>query len=413
MALSVFESTTWKLNKREFALPSISVVMEVEKKTAETKFTECYSRYINSQKERLGKVASTLYDTVRTTSDPFDGLCSNLRKKWHIQNCNRGWLKMYEMLTIHQLLLVKTYLFSSSVSDGKSILALFNCELPGGFLSATHHFARKMDKRLIWWASSLDPKSDTDALDDSYNLVSRYPDRWLMTSEIHKNGDMTDPRCVQYLVDALKAKVDSEVPDVRSKVNLYVSDGGMDIKKKYANQEFFHQSLILGELLVCVQTLNRGGNAVIKLYTFCTDFMRSLIAIAGSMFEETTLYKPLTSRPVNTEIYLILKYFKGTQGDLIHRMTKRHPDVTEASQHPQAADALLDMRSPKLAGFISGCLIILDSLCCALEQNIGMIIWRTQNMAAKKVWKNRKMGPIHLHTWSGVMDISELRGVPL
>ena len=59
------------------------------------------------------------FTRVRHASDPF----ASLPKMLHRDACNRGWVKMY--VTCH----LGTF-------DGGSVKALFNCELPGGFVGA-------------------------------------------------------------------------------------------------------------------------------------------------------------------------------------------------------------------------------------------------------------------------------------
>lgn len=58
-------------------------------------------------------------------------------------------------------------------------------------------------------------------------------------------------------------------------------------------------------------TLAVGGNFVTKQYTFFTPFSQSLIAIVAAVFEEVFVTKPLTSRPSNSEVYLIGRRFLG------------------------------------------------------------------------------------------------------
>lgn len=214
--------------------------------------------------------------------------------------------------------------------------ALFNCELPGGFLLAANHYLQSRGISLDWCASSLHPTDSNQALQDTFNLVHRYPDRWLMTTREGSNGDMTSVDAVHHLVSSTRSKMSSSNG---GKVNLYVADGGMAVNNKYGSQEAVHQALFLGELIACTGTLAVGGNAVIKMYTVCSEFMRSLVACASVMFEKAHIVKPVTSRPLNTEVYMVSRNFLGSDPELVRRMEFMLPRVTKSSLELELSDA--------------------------------------------------------------------------
>ena len=66
-----------------------------------------------------------------------------------------------------------------------------------------------------------------------------------------------------------------------------------------------------------------GGHFVTKQFTFVTPFSRSLIAIVASLFDETYITKPKTSRPTNSEVYLVGKGFKGISPELAKALLDR------------------------------------------------------------------------------------------
>lgn len=351
--MEVILCNDWDLKKGRFATPPYSKLKILQKPTRDCESGDFIALEFNTIKAKLDHLSHAAMMDARTSSDSFIRLCSLLKKDFSAVHCNRGWLKMYEILASHSLMATVN---QQRLVPPRTVLALFNCELPGGFLSAAHHFAQDNNFDLHWWASSLYPLSLNSALYDSFGLMQKYPSKWLMSREPSQNGDMTDVECISSLSSKTKAAVKDAFPRLTThKVDLYVSDGGMDIQQHYSHQESMHQALILGELMVCLNTLVKGGNAVIKLYSFCHDFTRSWLVATCCMFKEARFFKPLTSRPLNTEIYLVLKSYRGRCAEFLDYLSLRLPDVKESSDKKQNAKALFDMTSPELASFNTGC----------------------------------------------------------
>jgi hypothetical protein len=99
---------------------------------------------------------------------------------------------------------------------------------------------------------------------------------------------------------------------------------GIEIAQKDANrQEELSAFVNIGQILTGLLALAVGGHFVTKQFTFVTPFSRSLIAIVASLFEETYITKPKTSRPTNSEVYLVGKGFKGISPELAKALLDR------------------------------------------------------------------------------------------
>ena len=118
-------------------------------------------------------------------------------------------------------------------------------------------------------------------------------------------GDVTDPNTVISLGIGVKSRFTNTAGAV-----LYTSDVGIDVTGDYAGQEENTSAINYGQIISGLLALAPGGNFVTKQYTFFTPFSRSLIALVASFFEETYITKPATSRPGNSEVYLVGKGFK-------------------------------------------------------------------------------------------------------
>lgn len=245
------------------------------------------------------------WNLFQKNTDIYSRLRTIVSKNFGIKNVTNAWLKYWEI-----------YMNFLSIEKSK-ITAFFNAELPGTSLNAFIHYMESHDyhsdsnseKRYDWFASSFVPNdvsSDTRStehiLGDRYGYWKNNKDKWLMFSEKYpnNNGDMT---VLQNVLDCENLNVD-----------FYSHDAGMDVEaiagmKGYSMQEEINSKLHFGCALAGLLSLNKDGTFVAKQYTCFETITWNLIIIYASLFEEFYLYKPATSRPRNSEIYLVgIKY---------------------------------------------------------------------------------------------------------
>ena len=87
---------------------------------------------------------------------------------------------------------------------------------------------------------------------------------------------------------------------------LFTADGGFDFSENYSTQEDEVFPLLVSSALIGLQTLQHGGDLVLKVFDTELKATQDLIAILAYCFDDWTLYKPSLSRPCNAE-----KYFLG------------------------------------------------------------------------------------------------------
>lgn len=96
--------------------------------------------------------------------------------------------------------------------------------------------------------------------------------------------------------------------------DLVVSDGGFDVSGKEEDQERLSSRLILTEVLVAIRILKEGNSVfVCKVFDTITLFMAQLLYLCANVFDEIDLFKPIASRPANSERYLVCSGFKRTK----------------------------------------------------------------------------------------------------
>ncbi|KAA0197197.1 Cap-specific mRNA (Nucleoside-2'-O-)-methyltransferase 1 [Fasciolopsis buskii] len=90
-------------------------------------------------------------------------------------------------------------------------------------------------------------------------------------------------------------------------VHLLVADGGFDVSGQQNLQEVLSKRIYLCQCVCALIVLRPGGHFLSKLFDVLTEFSVGLIYLIGQLFEEVAIIKPVTSRPANSERYLLCK----------------------------------------------------------------------------------------------------------
>ena len=174
------------------------------------------------------------------------------------------------------------------------------------FIFATNHYLKQYFPNIEhkWYGSSLttefEEKMEGEHLGDEYGLRKLYSSNWLMDSS--NNGDVTNLDVIQNIKDKIMKYTNNEG------VDLYTSDISAGIIE---NRELNEAILNAGQIVCGLMTLKKGGNMITKQFTFFLKYTRSIMGILIKNFDIVKIIKPQTSRPANSEIYLLCKNYKG------------------------------------------------------------------------------------------------------
>ena len=202
-----------------------------------------------------------------------------------------------------------------------------------------------------WIASSYLPDAarlvgNETILDDKYGIYGKNRSHWLMGPSPNAlpqgsnvlSGDVTDAEVVNALGNAAHQRFRE-----KDGATLYTSDIGRDIPTANLNQqEELTSDLNFGQIVSGLLALAIGGTLITKQFTFFNPFSRSLIAIVASLFKETYITKPTTSRPGNSEIYLVAKGFKGISSELSTALLDRCEAYKALDKMPTIWGSLID-----------------------------------------------------------------------
>ena len=301
---------------------------------------------IDVAKTKLDDIPTTVFSSIMNTLDMYARLRNVVQKNYNMEHATNAALKMYELINQMELLRNKN-------GDCLPIVNVFcNAELPGAFIIAINHFMRTkcISSDFDWIASSYLPEAamnagNTTILEDRYKIYERNRTHWLMgpapnglpEGEEPLTGDVTDPVVVNTLGNTAHLRFSNN-----DGANLYTSDVGIEISQENLNQQEELTSFVnLGQVITGLLSLAIGGHLVTKQFTFVTPFSRSLIAIVASLFDECYITKPKTSRPTNSEIYLVGKGFNGISTDLARALLDRCEAYRSLDKLPTTWGSLL------------------------------------------------------------------------
>ncbi|XP_071079493.1 cap-specific mRNA (nucleoside-2'-O-)-methyltransferase 1-like [Haliotis cracherodii] len=110
-------------------------------------------------------------------------------------------------------------------------------------------------------------------------------------------------------------------------VHFVMADGGFSVEGQENIQEILSKQLYLCQFLVALSILREGGHFVCKLFDLFTPFSVGLVYLMYQAFEKIAIIKPVTSRPANSERYIVCKWKKGDIEPILQYMRNINQDL--------------------------------------------------------------------------------------
>jgi cap1 methyltransferase len=105
--------------------------------------------------------------------------------------------------------------------------------------------------------------------------------------------------------------------------DLVTGDGGFDLeetddKTLLHRQEFLSSRLLLTQATIGIACTKASGNFVLKVFDTVTHFSAQILYILAQCFREILIFKPVSSRPANSERYIICRDRYGDINPYLH-----------------------------------------------------------------------------------------------
>ena len=121
-----------------------------------------------------------------------------------------------------------------------------------------------------------------------------------ITYGLDGTGDLYNINNIKYLNQFIGKKVD-----------LVTADGGFDFSINFNKQEELSYRIIFCEIISALNILKKGGTFICKIFDIHSLVTVKLIYLLFNYFGKVYITKPYTSRPANSEKYMVCLNFKG------------------------------------------------------------------------------------------------------
>ncbi len=268
------------------------------------------------------KKLTNLYETIYLSSKRFE----QHRNIANVNPVSRSYFKMIEIA--HEFLM-------DIISNPASHTRVHFAEGPGGFLEALIKLRNHTDDRIFGMTLLLHNK-----LVPNWSKVTHYqkinPQLEFMIGA-DGTGDLYNPanyECLKPLYNT---------------AHIVTGDGGFDFSDDYNAQESVAAKLIFAQIFAALSVQIIGGTFVCKFFNLNSMLTIELVYLLVLCYTDIHIFKPLTSRPANSEIYIISKGFKGVSDELLDKLMKLlkewgDTNVTNIFKTPLPADFLEELR---------------------------------------------------------------------
>ena len=106
----------------------------------------------------------------------------------------------------------------------------------------------------------------------------------------------------------------------KGEADFITADGGFDFSIDFNKQELLAYKMIFCEIVTALSVQKKGGCFICKIFDIYTEITIQFIYLLGYLYKDIYITKPFTSRPANSEKYIVCKNFKGIDDDYLEQL---------------------------------------------------------------------------------------------
>jgi hypothetical protein len=299
-------------------------------------------------------VASYLYDDLR-------GASGKIESQYGGEAVSNAWLKMREFISQYVAEYISTSVTKKpsnlridkvmTMKRKETTLNTFHvAEAPGTFIPSLHHYIKNNHPEIDWewyaqsYVAQRNKNKHIQYLADRYGLIRNFKAKWLEGAD--SDGDITSAANIRSYGNSIQSIFGKHL-------HIFTGDIKIPIGTNYDEEEAINIVGNLGQSLTCLMTLGKGGICFMKTFAAFEAPTISIFYLIALCFEKTFLFKPETSRSVNSEVYIVgvghrsnlskahfnkllkaLTYIKEVNGDYTHFDSKKIPSLLKQSDIP-------------------------------------------------------------------------------
>ncbi|KAF9125267.1 FtsJ methyltransferase domain-containing protein 2 [Mortierella sp. 14UC] len=302
----------------------------------------CIKGIVNNlveSKRKLRAVPQDAFGRARQRCNPYELVGSSIFM-------NRAAVKLASIDSQLALTATKEDPLAGSESQRSEDFKTFRfadlCSGPGGFSEYLLWRKHTWGERARGWAMTL--KGDLDFQTEKFHKDAAVQENLRIFYGKDGTGDILN----QENIDAFAALVEQETNGLG--VGLVSADGGVSVDGDEAVQETLLQRLILCQILTMFMTLQKGGDFVVKIFDIFTPVTAGLVWILSRNFEKICVMKPLTSRPMNSERYVVCRHLLKRQPSQViehlRRVNSRYQEIDDEEHLTATTQGDIEIPAP-------------------------------------------------------------------
>lgn len=286
--------------------------------------------------------------------------------------CSRSFFKLWEIFAYHKNKI--------NIERDEPMICVCLAEGPGGFIqSILENRCNKPTK--IYGITLRDGTQNTT----KWNENIKKNDKVILTYGDEKqnhDGDLMNSDIIRYFIDLVNSD---------GKADIVTADGGYSVLDEDINiKEQIHFPLFYNEVICALGIQKKGGNFILKVYDMFTLPTCQLFTLLSIYYKEVYITKPLTSRPANSERYIVCLGFRGISKKELMKLYKNCVIISEKGIRYKA---ILDGKKyiPKKNGLFVSSIFKDDYL--------------NENIKDQIIYQNEKYIPFQIERINQIIDL--------
>ena len=239
------------------------------------------------------------WDTAKRISNKYEFIFSSGYNKFNLvkkKPLSRAYFKLWEILHDFDIIQKNVKTNSAHIADG-----------PGGFIECVCDYFEKYNHE------------HTSIHGITLRSTDRKIPNWKVSKEHLCNfniglydGCIYDRTVINDFIETVG----------NHSAEFVTADGGFDFSKDFNNQEKQCYKLMFCEVYIALRIQKNKGNFLLKVFDLFSSETITLLAMCSSFYKNMYVIKPNTSRPANSEKYLLFTNY-------IQDMTVTHHELLD------------------------------------------------------------------------------------
>lgn len=249
---------------------------------------------LNAMKSSIEKLGQKEWDYLKKKINPFEAITTN----YGIANyspISRAYFKMVEIIHHFKNEIITSLNNTEFITENDKILTLHLAEGPGGFIESLNDFLVKnnyLNNEMYGITLVKDNKSIP-----GWKKTKIFLDIYSNVKILYGKDGTGDLYEIENILD-LRNKLSK-------RVSVITGDGGFDFSSDFNQQEKLSFPLIYCQSLTALLCQKEGGIFILKIFDIYNKKTLCLINLLKQNYKTVKIIKPYTSRPGNSEKYLV------------------------------------------------------------------------------------------------------------